>query len=73
MKKYLVVGLVLVGLLTMTGCEQENRIDVITTNWVFDTVPIQIDKDFKFQDFTKEYVGDECIVTIKYKKVSDKK
>ena len=46
---------------------------MITTNWVFDTVPIQIDKDFKFQDFTKEYVGDECIVTIKYKKVLDKK
>lgn len=64
--KRLIVILVVV-ILTLTGCDVDQRVEVINGGTVFSTTHIDVDDEYRFKDFSKEYTDDgQCIVTIVY-------
>lgn len=66
MKKKLAIVMLATTLL-LTGCTHNQRIEVINGSTVFSTTHIDIDDEYRFKDFSKEYTDDgQCIVTIVY-------
>ena len=61
-------------ILTLCGCssnttKEKEQIKVYgDSSWVFDDTTIKIPSDYSFKDFSKDYVDDEIIVNIVYRK-----
>lgn len=66
MKKKLVIVMLATTLL-LTGCNVDQRVEVINGISVFSSMNIDIDDEYQFKDFSKDYTDDgQCIVTIVY-------
>lgn len=71
MKKKILILLVCICLLLFGGCGgKEGYCDIYldTHNPIGNMMKIDIDDDYTFKDFQKEYTEDGCVVTLYYEK-----
>lgn len=70
MHKLLLVILLLLVTLGLTACgDVQDRVEIITGDTLtYDDVFINLDMDYNYQDYKKEYKDNECIITIRFKK-----
>jgi hypothetical protein len=70
--KGIILVIVILSIITSCiGCTKlENDRIIIETGdmFIFDDTSIDIDPDYEFSDFNKEYTTSECIVVVKFKK-----
>ena len=70
MKKILLVVAVL-SILMVSGCRNNEARVMISGmgNWEYTTTNLYMGDGYEFEDYKKDYVGDACIVTVKFIKV----
>lgn len=69
MRSVLVAGLLATAALLSGGCDKVvNDVKIQQSIFREDTLKISIDDDYQFKDFTKNYTGNDCTVTIHFTK-----
>lgn len=63
--KYLAISSSIILLFLLSGCEYKDSITIssnFTNNYLY------IDEGYQFVDFKKEYNGEECVVSVRFRK-----
>jgi len=70
MKKKILILLMCIYMLLLGGCGKEGYGDIYLNphNPLQDMMKIDVDNDYTFKDYQKEYTEDGCVITLYYEK-----